>query len=92
MGLFLVAPLLFERLRVPGDHRPDRGGRGGRSVRPGLLARDPTIVLLGTVGLLYLVFLAGLELDLHRFAQYRRQSIIFGLLSFGFPMALSACW
>jgi Kef-type K+ transport system membrane component KefB len=38
----------------------------------GVLARDATIVLLGTVGLLYLVFLAGLELDLHRFAQFRR--------------------
>jgi Kef-type K+ transport system membrane component KefB len=40
----------------------------------GLLDRDPTIVLLGTVGLLYLVFLAGLELDLHRFAEYRRRA------------------
>jgi Kef-type K+ transport system membrane component KefB/mannitol/fructose-specific phosphotransferase system IIA component (Ntr-type) len=89
MGLFLLAPLLFERLRVPGIIGLIVAGAVVGPHGLGLLARDPTIVLLGTVGLLYLVFLAGLELDLHRFTQYRRQSIIFGLLSFGFPMALS---
>jgi Kef-type K+ transport system membrane component KefB/mannitol/fructose-specific phosphotransferase system IIA component (Ntr-type) len=89
MGLFLLAPLLFERLRVPGIIGLIVAGAVVGPYGLGLLARDPTIVLLGTVGLLYLVFLAGLELDLHRFTQYRRQSIIFGLLSFGFPMAVS---
>jgi Kef-type K+ transport system membrane component KefB/mannitol/fructose-specific phosphotransferase system IIA component (Ntr-type)/nucleotide-binding universal stress UspA family protein len=89
MGLFLVAPLLFQRLRVPGIIGLIVAGAVVGPHGLGLLARDPTIVLLGTVGLLYLIFLAGLELDLHRFAQYRRQSVVFGLLSFGFPMGLS---
>ncbi len=89
MGLFLAAPLLFERMRVPGIIGLIVAGAVVGPHGLGLLARDPTIVLLGTVGLLYLVFLAGLELDLHRFAQYRRQSLVFGLLSFGFPMGLS---
>jgi Kef-type K+ transport system membrane component KefB/mannitol/fructose-specific phosphotransferase system IIA component (Ntr-type) len=89
MALFLLAPLLFERLRVPGIIGLIVAGAVVGPHGLGLLARDPTIVLLGTVGLLYLVFLAGLELDLHRFTQYRRQSIVFGLLSFGFPMALA---
>ena len=51
----------------------------------GVLDRDPTMVLLGTVGLLYIMFLAGLEIDLHEFVRHRRQSLIFGLLTFALP-------
>jgi len=47
-----------------------------------LLARDSTIELLGTVGLLFIMFIAGLELDLDGFKKYRNRSILFGLLSF----------
>jgi Kef-type K+ transport system membrane component KefB/mannitol/fructose-specific phosphotransferase system IIA component (Ntr-type) len=86
MGLFLAAPLLFERLRVPGIIGLIVAGAVVGPHGLGLLDRDPTIVLLGTVGLLYLVFLAGLELDLHRFMDYRRRSIVFGLVSFAVPM------
>ena len=47
----------------------------------GVLARDRTIVLLGTVGLLYLMLMVGLELDLHEFARHRVRSVVFGLAS-----------
>ncbi|CAN5685412.1 cation:proton antiporter [soil metagenome] len=89
MGLFLTAPLLFERFRVPGIIGLIVAGAVVGPHGLGLLARDPTIVLLGTVGLLYLVFLAGLELDLNRFSEYRKRSIVFGLISFGIPAALA---
>jgi Kef-type K+ transport system membrane component KefB/mannitol/fructose-specific phosphotransferase system IIA component (Ntr-type) len=88
MLIFLVAPLLSERISVPGLVGLILAGAIVGPFGVGLLDRDPTIVLLGTVGLLYLVFLAGLELDLHRFARYRSQSIVFGLISFGLPMVL----
>ena len=51
----------------------------------GVLDRDPTMVLLGTVGLLYIMFLAGLEIDLHEFARHRRHSLVFGGLTFALP-------
>jgi Kef-type K+ transport system membrane component KefB/mannitol/fructose-specific phosphotransferase system IIA component (Ntr-type)/nucleotide-binding universal stress UspA family protein len=89
MLLFLTAPLLFERMRVPGIIGLIVAGAVVGPHGLGLLARDPTIILLGTVGLLYLVFLAGLELDLHRFAEYRQRSIVFGLISFVLPMLLA---
>jgi Kef-type K+ transport system membrane component KefB/mannitol/fructose-specific phosphotransferase system IIA component (Ntr-type) len=89
MAIFLAAPLLFERMRVPGIIGLIVAGAVVGPNGLGVLARDPTIVLLGTVGLLYLVFLAGLELDLNRFAEYRQRSIIFGAISFVFPMALA---
>jgi Kef-type K+ transport system membrane component KefB/mannitol/fructose-specific phosphotransferase system IIA component (Ntr-type)/nucleotide-binding universal stress UspA family protein len=88
MTIFLVAPFLFERMRVPGIIGLIVAGAVVGPTGLGLLARDATIVLLGTVGILYLVFLAGLELDLHRFSQYRERSIVFGLISFSIPMLL----
>ncbi|MDQ3555502.1 MAG: cation:proton antiporter, partial [Gemmatimonadota bacterium] len=89
MMIFLVVPLVFERLRVPGIIGLIVAGAAVGPNAAGLLARDATIVLLGTVGLLYLVFLAGLELDLNQFAEYRRQSLIFGAISFTLPMLLA---
>jgi Kef-type K+ transport system membrane component KefB/mannitol/fructose-specific phosphotransferase system IIA component (Ntr-type)/nucleotide-binding universal stress UspA family protein len=88
MAIFLVAPFLFERMRVPGIIGVIVAGAVIGPTGLGVLARDATIVLLGTVGILYLVFLAGLELDLHRFVRFRRRSIVFGLISFSIPMTL----
>ncbi len=89
MGIFLLAPVLFERFRIPGIVGLILAGTVVGPNVTGLLERDFTFELLGTVGLLYLVFLAALELDLNRFREYRGQSIVFGLLSFTFPMGLS---
>jgi Kef-type K+ transport system membrane component KefB/mannitol/fructose-specific phosphotransferase system IIA component len=90
MIIFLVAPTIAERFKVPGLIGLIVSGAIFGPHGLGLLARDATIVLLGTVGLLYLVFLAGLELDLQRFLLFRRRSIIFGVLSFGIPMVMAA--
>ena len=56
----------------------------------GVLDRDPTMVLLGTIGLLYIMFLAGLEIDLYEFARHRRRSLVFGGLTFALPQAVGA--
>lgn len=89
MAIFLLGPILSERLRVPGIlGLIVLGILVGPNVL-NILERDFTFELLGQVGLLYLVFLAGLELDLNGFNEHRRRSVIFGLLSFGFPMGLS---
>ncbi|HEY0019996.1 MAG TPA: cation:proton antiporter [Longimicrobium sp.] len=86
--LFLAVPILAERVRVPGVIGLIVAGAAVGPHGAGLLARDQTIVLLGTVGLLYLMLMVGLELDLHQFNRYRNRSIVFGLLSFGLPAAL----
>lgn len=85
--LFLVVPLVAERLRVPGVVGLILAGAAIGPHGLGILERDATIVLLGTVGLLYLMLLVGLELDVHDFARYRRESAVFGLLSFLVPAA-----
>ena len=89
MGILLVGPLLFERLRIPGlVGLIALGAVAGPSVT-GLLERDATFVLLGTFGLLYLMFIAGVTLDLAEFARQRTQALAFGALSFAIPMGLS---
>ncbi|MFP3948259.1 MAG: cation:proton antiporter [Gemmatimonadota bacterium] len=89
MVIFLVAPRLFQRIRIPGIVGLILAGTVVGPHVLGLLERDFTFQLLGTVGLLYLIFQAGLELDLNRFREYRNRSLVFGLLSFGLPMGLS---
>lgn len=61
VGIMLVAPLLFERLGLPGIVGLILAGMAVGPHGANLLARDETIVLLGTVGLLFLMFLGGLE-------------------------------
>ena len=88
MAAFLLMPLLTNKLRLP-----DIIGIlvAGIIVGPhglGLLERDDTIVLLGTVGLLYLVFLAGLEVDLGDLSRKRNRAVSFGALTFLVPQIL----
>jgi Kef-type K+ transport system membrane component KefB/mannitol/fructose-specific phosphotransferase system IIA component (Ntr-type) len=87
MVIFLVAPLVFERLRVPGIIGLILAGLavGPHGFR--LLDRGPVIDLLGTVGLVYLMFLAGVELDLQEFRRRRGRSALFGALTFALPLA-----
>lgn len=53
-----------------------------------ILNRDTSIVLFGTVGLLYIMFTAGLEIDLSDFKKNRKKSLVFGALTFLVPMLL----
>jgi Kef-type K+ transport system membrane component KefB/mannitol/fructose-specific phosphotransferase system IIA component (Ntr-type)/nucleotide-binding universal stress UspA family protein len=88
MLLFVSAPLLAERLRVPGIVGLLVAGAIVGPNGFNLLARDLTIVLLGTVGLLYIMFIAGVEIDLHGFRRYRNRSVAFGLLTNALPQGL----
>ncbi|MCL7749134.1 cation:proton antiporter [Halalkalibacter alkaliphilus] len=88
MVVFLVAPLIMARLRIPGIIGFIFAGVIIGPNGLGLLDRDPTIVLLGTVGLLYIIFIAGLEIDLEGFKKYRNRSLTFGTMSFTIPFVL----
>ena len=50
-----------------------------------LLAKNSAVDLFSTIGLLYIMFIAGLELDLNEFKANRNKSIAFGFLHFLFP-------
>ena len=52
------------------------------------MERDSSIILSGTAGLLYIMFLAGLEIDLADFKKNSNKSLVFGLYTFIIPMVL----
>lgn len=88
MVIILVAPLLFARLKIPGIVGLIIAGLIVGPNATGLLERDQTIELLGTVGLLYIMFVAGLEINLAQFAKYRNRSLVFGSLTFLLPQVI----
>ncbi len=88
LAIMLVAPLLVERLRLPGIIGLILAGVVVGPHGLGILDRDPTIVLLGTVGLLFLMFLGGLETSLDDLKKDADKPIIFGLATFLVPMLL----
>lgn len=86
--IILFAPIILNRLKIP----PLIGLIiAGAIIGPNafyLLPRDSSIVLFGTVGLLYIMFLAGLEIDLADFRKNSGKSIVFGMFTFLIPMSL----
>ena len=86
--IILVAPLILKQLRTPGIIGLIVAGM---IVGPNglyLIEKQGSIDLLGKVGILYLMFLAGLEMDMHEFAKNQKKSIIFGLITFSLPFTL----
>jgi len=88
MVLILLSPLLARRMRLPEIVGLILAGMLAGEHGFGLLARDATIKLLGNVGLLLIMFLCGVEIDLHQVRRHRSHSLVFGLLTFAIPLAL----
>lgn len=86
---FLAAPFAARALRLPTVVVLIAFGALVGPAGSGFLARSETIVLLGTLGLLHLLFQVGLELDLRGFVRYRQRSLVFGTLSFVLPLTLA---
>ena len=87
-AVFLVVPVLFERLGVPGLIGLIVVGAAIGPNGANVLARDQVTQFLGTLGLLYLMFLVGLELDRDEFRRQRRPSLLFGVASFALPQLI----
>lgn len=86
----LVMPRLAERLRLPGLVGLIGGGILIGPHGFGLVERAGAVALLGSAGLLFLMFEAGLELDRDSLRRERRQTAVFGTLTFAAPFALGA--
>lgn len=84
--IILFAPILFNRIKVPHIIGLIISGMIVGPYGLNLLSRDSSIVLFGTVGLLYIMFLAGLEIDLAEFKKNRNKIIVFGLTTFLLPL------
>lgn len=86
--IILFAPILFNKIKVPHIIGLILAGVIVGPYGLNLLMRDSSIVLFGTVGLLYIMFLAGLELDLTEFKKNRVKILTFGFFTFALPLTL----
>ena len=77
--IILISPLLLNKLKIP--HLIGLIIAGAVIGEHGfnLIQRDSSIILSGTAGLLYIMFLAGLELDMNDFKKNSIRSLTFGM-------------
>ena len=91
----LFAPIVMGKLRIPHIIGMVLAGVALGKYGFDILERDSSFELFGRVGLLYIMFLAGIEMDLEGLKKNARQVGLFGLLTFIVPfmlMYLAAIW
>ena len=88
LTIILLAPLLLNKLRIPHIIGLIIAGMLVGPNGLGLVLRDNSFEIFGKVGLLYLMFLAGLEMDINDFKKNKAKGITFGIYTFLVPMLL----
>jgi Kef-type K+ transport system membrane component KefB len=89
----LAVQLTVERVHLPGLIGLLLLGMVLGPAGAGVLADGPVVPVLGEIGLIYVMFIAGLEIDLRLVREHRRTVVTFGLLAFAFaavPTAVGA--
>lgn len=87
--IILISPIILNRLKIPHLLGLIIAGAVIGPNGFGLMDRDSSIILSGTAGLLYIMFLAGLEIDMADFKKNSLKSLIFGMYTFIIPMTLA---
>ncbi len=86
--IILAAPLLLNKIKVPHLIGLIIAGAVIGPHGFNILSRDSNIVVTGTTGLLYIMFLAGLEIDMGDFKKNKWKSLGFGIYTFVLPFIL----
>lgn len=86
--IILLSPILLRKLNIPGIIGLILAGVAIGPFGFNILEKNSAIDLFSTIGLLYIMFIAGLELDLNEFKSNRNKSLLFGLFTFIFPIAI----
>lgn len=89
--LFIIiffAPIIFNKMRIPSLIGLIIAGAVIGPFGLSLMLRDSNMVMLGNAGLLYIMFLAGIEIDVEEFKKNSSKSIVFGLITFIIPMII----
>ena len=82
------APMILGRLRIPHIIGMILAGVVVGKYGFNILERDSSFELFGKVGLYYIMFLAGLEMDMDDFKKNRTKGLVFGMFTFLIPMGL----
>ncbi len=84
--IILLSPIMLRKLKIPAIIGLILSGViiGPHGIN--LLEQNSAVKLFSTIGLLYIMFIAGLELDLKEFQRNRNKSLVFGFLTFSIPL------
>lgn len=86
--IILFIPILFQKVRLPGIVGLLIAGTIIGPKGLGIIEAEGVIDVLGKVGLLYLMFLAGLEINLSQLKKERKNTAVFGALTFLIPQSM----
>lgn len=86
--IILVSPILLRRLNIPGIIVLIISGVAIGPYGLNWVENNAAVDLFSTIGLLYIMFIAGLELDMNQFKANRNKSFLFGFFTFIIPLAL----
>ncbi|QEC73268.1 cation:proton antiporter [Arachidicoccus ginsenosidivorans] len=86
--IILFAPIALKRFNLPGIIGLIVSGVIIGPKGLDIIANDSAIHLFSTIGILYIMFIAGLELDLQQFKKHRNKSLIFGAFTFFLPLII----
>lgn len=86
--IILLSPILLRKIRIPGIIGLIVSGVIIGPHGLNILERNSAVDLFSTIGLLYIMFIAGLELDLNEFRKTRHKSVTFGIYTFLIPAVI----
>ncbi len=86
--IILLAPMLLRVIRVPSIVGLILAGVAVGTHGFGLLEIDAAVKMFASIGLLYIMFLAGLEIDFRDFKRNSLKSAVFGFLTFSIPLSI----
>jgi len=86
--IILLSPILLRKLNIPGIIGLIISGVVIGPYGLNILEKNSAIDLFSTIGLLYIMFIAGLELDMNQFKSNRNKSLLFGFFTFFFPLTI----
>ena len=86
--IILFAPILLNKLRIPHIIGMILAGLAIGEHGFNVLARDSSFELFGKVGVYYIMFLAGLEMNMADFKKNRGKAVVLGLLAFIIPIGI----
>ena len=86
--IILIAPILLGKIKIPGIVGFIIAGIMIGPNGFNILKKNSAIELFSTIGLLYIMFIAGIELDLAEFKKKKHKSFVFGFLTFAVPILI----
>jgi Kef-type K+ transport system membrane component KefB len=86
--IILLSPIILNKLKIPGIIGLIISGVIIGPFGLNVLEKNIAIDLFSTIGLLYIMFMAGLDLDLNEFIVNRNKSLFFGILTFLIPLSI----